>query len=96
MKKKRRKPAPRHKQTRLPLVRTWPSEDATILDVRHPSPLFLGDDREDLLCGSCRTPLAQGVSMASFRSMFNASVQLLVRCPKCHSLSTVGTSDRQL
>jgi hypothetical protein len=83
----RRKKPIRRRQIKLPIVRSWPTEVATILDIKHPAPLFLGDDREDLLCGTCRTPLAVGVSMTNLRALFNTPVQLLVKCPKCRSLS---------
>ena len=72
------------------MVRSWPRENATILDIKHPAPLFLGDDREDLLCGHCHAPIAVGVSMSTLRSLFNAPA-LLVKCPKCRSLSRLDT-----
>ncbi len=83
----RKRKAAKHKQTKLAMVRSWPSDNATILDIKHPAPLFLGDEREDLLCGACRAPIAVGVSMATLRSVFNAAVHLLVKCPKCRSLN---------
>lgn len=91
MTKKRKpqiRPKPiRHKHTKLALVRSWPSDDATILDIKHPAPLFLGEEREDLQCGACGTPIAMGVSASTLRSLFNTPAPLLVRCPKCRSLS---------
>ncbi len=88
-KKPGKKKAIKHKQTKLAMVRSWPSDNATILDIKHPAPLFLGDEREDLLCGHCRAPIAVGVSMDTLRSVFNAQIHLLVKCPKCRSLSAM-------
>jgi len=84
-----KKPAKRT-QTKLQLVRSWPSEDATILDLNHAAPWYLGEDREDLLCGACRVPLAMGVSAKTLRSLFDARERLLMRCPKCRSLSRLA------
>ena len=69
------------KKTKLAVI-AKPSARASIIHLEN-APFLKGNDKEDLLCGSCGLVLCKGVSIESFTSKFSAPVQLLIKCPKC-------------
>jgi hypothetical protein len=69
------------KKTKLAVI-AEPSTDASVLHLEN-APFLKGNEKENLLCGSCGLVICKGVSTASCTSKFSGPMQLLVRCPRC-------------
>ena len=69
------------KKVALPVVKS-PLKNASILAPADVS-VFTGTEDEDLVCGSCETMLAKGVSRKTIQQRFSAPAQLLIKCPTC-------------
>ena len=81
------------KNTKLAVI-AEPSADASVVHLEN-APFLKGNDRENLLCGSCGLVICKGVSAESCMAKFSAPAQLLVRCPKCgtHNLLNAKVGD---
>jgi hypothetical protein len=77
------------KNVKLVAVAT-PAPDASVIHLEN-APFLTGKERANLLCGHCGLVLCKGVSAESCTKKFSASVEVLVRCPKCDAHSRLPT-----
>lgn len=75
------------RRTILAIVK-MPDARASIIQLDN-TPAFIGDEQEDLLCGSCGATLGQGISAATLRQHTSAPAQLIVSCPGCKAYNRV-------
>jgi hypothetical protein len=73
------------KNTKLAVI-AEPAVDASVVHLEN-APFLKGNEKENLLCGSCGLVICKGVSTASCARKFSAPVQVLARCPKCGALN---------
>ena len=73
---------PKH-SVALDVVET-PSKQAAIM-APEKLPAFVGDEDEELLCGSCSAVLVDGVSRDTFSRRSAAPTELLILCPNCRT-----------
>ena len=80
-------------QTRL-LTIGIPHPAASIIDLseRHPLPLPIGKDNENLVCGACGTVVLAGWSRSSTAERLVVDSQMLIRCSKCQAYNVVPTA----
>ena len=57
-----------------------PHKNASILAASGDQPIYVGDDSEDLQCGSCGKVLARSMSLKTLTAITSAPAQLLFRC----------------